>query len=51
MAQTITPLQELGALELIDADYGLTPDLELLHRPGHTAGHLSTLITSGLSGR
>ena len=45
--QTITPLQELGALELIEGDRDLTPQVRLLHTPGHTPGHLSTLITSG----
>jgi glyoxylase-like metal-dependent hydrolase (beta-lactamase superfamily II) len=45
--ETITPLQELGALELIEGDRDLTPQIRLLHTPGHTPGHLSTLITSG----
>jgi glyoxylase-like metal-dependent hydrolase (beta-lactamase superfamily II) len=45
--ETITPLQELGALELIEADRDLTEHIRLLHTPGHTPGHLSTLITSG----
>ena len=34
--QTITPLETLGALQLIDGD--------LLHTPGHTPGHLSVLV-------
>jgi glyoxylase-like metal-dependent hydrolase (beta-lactamase superfamily II) len=45
--QTISPLEKLGALELIDSDRSLTPEVELLHTPGHTPGHLSTMITSG----
>jgi glyoxylase-like metal-dependent hydrolase (beta-lactamase superfamily II) len=45
--QLITPLQQLGALELIAADHSVTPEIRLWHTPGHTPGHLSTLITSG----
>jgi glyoxylase-like metal-dependent hydrolase (beta-lactamase superfamily II) len=45
--QTISPLAHLGALELIDGDRALTPEVQLLHTPGHTPGHLSTLISSG----
>jgi glyoxylase-like metal-dependent hydrolase (beta-lactamase superfamily II) len=43
--QLITPLQQLGALELIVADHALSPEIRLWHTPGHTPGHLSTLIS------
>ncbi len=45
--ETITPLQRLGALDLIAGDHPLTAELTTLHTPGHTPGHLSVLITSG----
>jgi glyoxylase-like metal-dependent hydrolase (beta-lactamase superfamily II) len=45
--QTISPLERLGALELVEGDRDLTPEVTLLHTPGHTPGHLSTLIASG----
>jgi glyoxylase-like metal-dependent hydrolase (beta-lactamase superfamily II) len=44
--QTITPLAELDALELIDGDRVIAPSIELWHTPGHTPGHLSTLLVS-----
>lgn len=44
--QTITPLESLGALDLVDSDRSLTSDIELLHTPGHTPGHMSVLISS-----
>jgi glyoxylase-like metal-dependent hydrolase (beta-lactamase superfamily II) len=45
--RTISPLQDLGALELVAGDHRLTEDVELLHTPGHTPGHLSVLVSSG----
>jgi glyoxylase-like metal-dependent hydrolase (beta-lactamase superfamily II) len=44
--RTITPIEELGALQLIEGDEAVTPEIQLWHTPGHTPGHLSTLITS-----
>lgn len=45
--QTISPLEALGALELLDGDRSITGELTTLHTPGHTPGHMSLLITSG----
>lgn len=45
--EVITPLQTLGALELISTDRTLTNELTAIHTPGHTPGHLSILVVSG----
>jgi glyoxylase-like metal-dependent hydrolase (beta-lactamase superfamily II) len=45
--QTITPLESLGVLDLIDGERSITSELSVLHTPGHTPGHMSVLITSG----
>jgi glyoxylase-like metal-dependent hydrolase (beta-lactamase superfamily II) len=44
--QTLTPLEALGALDLIDGERSLTEEVTLLHTPGHTPGSMSLLITS-----
>lgn len=44
--QLITPLQQLGALDLIAADHALSPEIYLWHTPGHTPGHLSTMVSA-----
>ncbi len=44
--ETITPLETLGALELITAERSLSAELTLLPTPGHTPGHTSVLIDS-----
>ena len=44
--ETITPLRELGVLELIDGERALTDELTTLHTPGHTPGHMSVLVSS-----
>lgn len=45
--QTVTPLQTLGVLELVNGGEQLTDAVSLLHTPGHTPGHLSVQIASG----
>ena len=45
--QTITPLERLGALELIDGEYALTEELTVVPAPGHTPGHAIVQIASG----
>jgi glyoxylase-like metal-dependent hydrolase (beta-lactamase superfamily II) len=45
--QSVTPLQTLGALELVSGDERLTDAISLLHSPGHTPGHISVRIASG----
>lgn len=45
--QTITPLQVLGVLELVEGEHRITDELTTLHTPGHTPGHMSILVASG----
>ena len=45
--ETISPLQQLGAVDLLQQDQQLTNDVLALHTPGHTPGHISLLVTSG----
>lgn len=42
----VAPLERLGALELIDGEYEVSPSLVTLHTPGHTPGHMAVAITS-----
>jgi len=44
---TIKPLQELGALDLLTADRVITDEITAVHTPGHTPGSISLLIVSG----
>jgi glyoxylase-like metal-dependent hydrolase (beta-lactamase superfamily II) len=44
--QTVTPLQRLGVLELVDGEHAVTDELTLVPAPGHTPGHVSVLIES-----
>jgi glyoxylase-like metal-dependent hydrolase (beta-lactamase superfamily II) len=41
------PLLELGALDLVEGDHAVTPEITTLFTPGHTPGHLSVLVNSG----
>jgi glyoxylase-like metal-dependent hydrolase (beta-lactamase superfamily II) len=45
--QTITPLERLGALELITGEHAVTGELTVIPTPGHTPGHSSLRIESG----
>lgn len=42
----VWPLEELGALELMEDGQALTGELTALATPGHTPGHMSLLIAS-----
>lgn len=44
--EQVTPLQDLGVLELIEGEQSLTSDLSALPTPGHTPGHTSYLVAS-----
>ena len=44
---TIKPLQELGALDMLTADRTITDEITAIHTPGHTPGSISLLISSG----
>jgi glyoxylase-like metal-dependent hydrolase (beta-lactamase superfamily II) len=43
----VRPLQTLGAVELLDGDRVLGPELTAVHTPGHTPGSQSLLVRSG----
>src|SRR4051794_27258998 len=45
--ETITPLKELGALELLNGEHVLTAEVTAIPAPGHTPGHMALMITSG----
>jgi glyoxylase-like metal-dependent hydrolase (beta-lactamase superfamily II) len=40
------PLEELGLIEFMHGEHGLTRELTAVPTPGHTPGHMSILITS-----
>jgi len=42
----IIPLQELGVINLIEADMSLTGEIKSIATPGHTPGHTSYVISS-----
>ena len=44
--ESVTPLQSMGALELIDGEHSVTPEVTTLPAPGHTPGHVAVLVTS-----
>jgi glyoxylase-like metal-dependent hydrolase (beta-lactamase superfamily II) len=43
----VVPLQDLGAMDIIDEEHTITSEITTLPTPGHTPGHLNVLITSG----
>lgn len=43
----ISPLAQLGVLEVIDGETDLFPGIRALPTPGHTAGHTSLHVVSG----
>jgi glyoxylase-like metal-dependent hydrolase (beta-lactamase superfamily II) len=45
--QTITPLQALGVLDLVEGEHSISEELTTWHTPGHTPGHMSILVSSG----
>ena len=47
VAENITPLETLGALELVGGDHAVTDEVTLAPAPGHTPGHMTVWIESG----
>jgi glyoxylase-like metal-dependent hydrolase (beta-lactamase superfamily II) len=45
--RTLTPLQTLGVLDLLEGETPLTPEVIAIPTPGHTPGSMSLLISSG----
>jgi glyoxylase-like metal-dependent hydrolase (beta-lactamase superfamily II) len=46
LAQTLTPLRELGALDLLSGEKALTEEVTAVPTPGHTPGHMSIVVSS-----
>ncbi|MBC8279863.1 MAG: MBL fold metallo-hydrolase [Chloroflexi bacterium] len=46
-AQTVTPLRQLGVLDLISGETELTGELTVTPTPGHTPGSMSMIVNSG----
>jgi glyoxylase-like metal-dependent hydrolase (beta-lactamase superfamily II) len=46
VAETITPLEALGALELVDGECHVSDEVTAIPTPGHTPGHMSVVIES-----
>jgi len=44
--ETVTPLETLGALELIGGRHAVTDEITLTPAPGHTPGHMTARIES-----
>jgi glyoxylase-like metal-dependent hydrolase (beta-lactamase superfamily II) len=47
VGETVTPLKDLGALELLNGEHVLTAEVTAIPAPGHTPGHMALMITSG----
>ena len=45
--RTLTGLDTLGVLDLLSGESALTPEVTALPTPGHTAGSMSVLVSSG----
>ena len=45
--QTLGPLQDLGALDLLDGERPLTDEITAISTPGHTPGSMSLAVVSG----
>ena len=46
MGAVVLPLEELGALELVEGERTLTSEVTMVPTPGHTPGHMSFAIDS-----
>ena len=47
VAQVVTPLKDLGVLDLVAGEKSLTDEVVAIPTPGHTPGHMSILVSSG----
>lgn len=45
--ETLSPLENLGVLDLVSAERTLTGEITAIPTPGHTPGHMSLTIVSG----
>lgn len=46
VADTVRPVVEAGAADLVEVDHRLCPEVRLVPTPGHTPGHVSVVIES-----
>ena len=46
IGRAVMPLEQLGALELVEGERAITTEVSLLPTPGHTPGHMSLAIVS-----
>ena len=46
LADSVTPIVELGLVDLVETDHRICPEVRLAPTPGHTPGHVSVLIES-----
>ncbi|HSP54652.1 MAG TPA: MBL fold metallo-hydrolase [Dehalococcoidia bacterium] len=44
--QVVTPLLDMGVMELVSGEHTITPEVTTYPSPGHTPGHQSLMITS-----
>ena len=47
LAENLLPLEEAGALELIDGELAVTPEVTIIPTHGHTEDHASVVLSSG----
>lgn len=47
LADNFLPLAETGQIELVEGETRVTPDIQIVPTPGHTADHASVVISSG----
>ena len=46
MRDQVLPLVDMGAVDVIDSEFDITPELRVWSTPGHTPGHISVLVNS-----
>ena len=47
IGDTVRPVVESGAADLVETDHQICPQVRLIPTPGHTPGHVSVVIESG----
>jgi glyoxylase-like metal-dependent hydrolase (beta-lactamase superfamily II) len=47
VADTVRPVVDAGAADLVEVDHVLCPEVRLVPTPGHTPGHVSVVVESG----
>jgi glyoxylase-like metal-dependent hydrolase (beta-lactamase superfamily II) len=47
VGDTVRPVVESGAADLVEVDHQICPQVRLVPTPGHTPGHVSVVIESG----